>query len=257
MVLVQLQSITKARAEYEEDKDQCPDDETLANIFAHVDYDSNGKATSAELERAMVEHGQDKEDARKFMQAVDTDGDGMMSLEEFKAAVSCLCGVKHQCTPGMKEAMCPDDNMLSELFQAADTNEDKELTFDELEQALHENGMDDSPAEVLHALDTDPNGKVTEGEFKRGFKCFLCDIDAMCTSAQKRMKKDEAPCKSETDCKTYEGCNEPDFLACYDNICYTGTKSDKCTDKANGFDLGPPPSVVGLAMTAVLLVVVD
>jgi hypothetical protein len=47
---------------------------------------------------------------------------------------------------------------------------------------------------------------------------------------------DAQQCSTDADCH-FDGCDQPDLVKCHKKQCFTGTRSDNCTDKANGFDL--------------------
>ena len=61
------------------------DTDTYADSFAILDADGDGKISAAELLRLMQALGDDvtEEAATRAVELMDTDGDGLVSLEEF------------------------------------------------------------------------------------------------------------------------------------------------------------------------------
>jgi|GEM_PF-3359991 Ca2+-binding EF-hand superfamily protein len=95
------------------------EDTDAANaLFAEYDTDSDGKITSSEMD-AKRPTGPPPTDEQTTTSYLDTDGDGIVSTEEYQAAVSAL-GIE-------------DTDAANALFAKYDTDSDGKITADEMQ----------------------------------------------------------------------------------------------------------------------------
>lgn len=156
------------------------DSETISNLFAEMDSDGDGSATSAEIDAAvssliqqMQQQGAEGNrpppppgaqppppppNAEEVISNGDTDGDGSLNLEEFTEA---LAG--------------NDSSRLAEMFAEADTDSDGQVSEEELQTAMdnHAPGGPGGPqasasntaVDFLSAADTDGDSSLSLEEF--------------------------------------------------------------------------------------------
>ncbi len=130
-------------------------------MFARLDPDGNGQIDLAEVKSQMQSadsvdlHGSKK---LEDLTAADTDGDGMVSREEFD-----------QMAPPPPPP--PSQEMQQELFNRLDTDGDGQIDLTELkaqaDQMAETDGRFLELLEQLEAADTDGDGKVTFEEYQQ------------------------------------------------------------------------------------------
>lgn len=144
--------------------------EQAAKIYAEMDTDKDGKVDFTEFQEAM---GVSKDDmkrrmlkkfgnAEKALKAIDKDGDGKVSEEEFLAAA--------------KDMNIPED-LAKEIFKDLEKANGGELTTDEFMKEFGADADDlkerlaeefDSADNAFDSMDADGNGEVSKEEFLAG-----------------------------------------------------------------------------------------
>jgi len=141
---------------------EIPEDELaeLAEAFKMFDQDGNGTMNKEELGTVMRSLGQEitHENLDLIFASVDNDKSGCICFDEFLVLMSRF--------------MPPEGNTEDELmaaFQYFDKGKTGTFGLDEIEQAIHQLGMDITPAQMKNMLscaDTDHDGQMTFGDFK-------------------------------------------------------------------------------------------
>lgn len=129
-------------------------------VFSRFDKNGDNTINTQELGAVMQALGQDiSEDELKMLIAqVDTDGDGVISFQEFLEAM-----VKRMKSWGSEQEM-------REVFRAFDLNGDGHISVDELKQAMAKLGELLSQEELdtmIQEADVDKDGQVNYEEFMR------------------------------------------------------------------------------------------
>lgn len=126
--------------------------------FDLFDKDRDGAITTQELNDVMTALGQSptEEDLKKMLQEVDTDGNGIIDLNEFLNLIT-----RHQ------ETSDPEKDML-DVFRMFDKNGDGFITADELSLVMTNLGQsmsDDEVREMIGEADNDGDGRIDYEEF--------------------------------------------------------------------------------------------
>lgn len=111
--------------------------------FATLDANSDGKITQAEIDALK---------ATRFA-AMDTDGNGKISAEEFAA------GRKAKSEERAEKFEERKAKMIEKMIEKLDTDEDGEISADEMD-AMGKTSM-------IERLDTDGDGTISEEEFEK------------------------------------------------------------------------------------------
>lgn len=164
--------------------------EFLQKMFARLDGDGDGKVTQDEFTTAMEKRlganaaaSGGATDAATVFQKMDSDGDGGINLGEFKTAMETLraarggpggpngAGGPPPPPPpgGGDEAAASDD--AQEVFDAMDTNQDGQVSAEELLAALKKKA--EERAETVGASGAAP----TEADFQQAFDAIDTDGD--------------------------------------------------------------------------------
>ena len=117
---------------------------SVSDIFASIDTDSDGSVTQTELDAQakadftsrmqqggmlsgsnMLQASQSSDMAQNFLSNADSDGNGVLSLDEFEAA---------------KPEDAPDDVSSSDIFAQLDADSDGSLTASELQAGQSQGG---------------------------------------------------------------------------------------------------------------------
>ena len=67
--------------------------------------------------------------------------------------------------------------------------------------------------------------------------CITADLPVLTTFDASSTSDSRPSCTTDADC-AYTGCDQPDIVVCYQNLCYTGTNDSRCDSQANSYDLG-------------------
>ncbi|CAE6023688.1 unnamed protein product [Arabidopsis arenosa] len=147
--------------------DNLPNEEIAAivQMFQTMDTDKNGHLTFEELRDGLKKIGQvvPDGDVKMLMDAADTDGNGMLSCEEFVTLSIHL-----------KRMGC--DEHLQEAFKYFDKNRNGFIELDELKEALcddklgHGNGNDQWIKDIFFDVDLNKDGRISFDEFKAMMK---------------------------------------------------------------------------------------
>lgn len=118
----------------------CQDEDAIKadaeTAFALLDLDGNGSVERAEFEKYLLTYGYTPSAVAKIFSTLDLDGNNEISLQELRDGLVeyCRCGA---CEPKVIEQSHAEADAL---FAAADTNDDGELSSDELRVHLLERG---------------------------------------------------------------------------------------------------------------------
>eukprot|EP00245_Coleochaete_scutata_P005501 TRINITY_DN19115_c0_g1_i2.p1 TRINITY_DN19115_c0_g1~~TRINITY_DN19115_c0_g1_i2.p1 ORF type:complete len:218 (+),score=46.96 TRINITY_DN19115_c0_g1_i2:64-717(+) len=130
-----------------------------------IDEDGDGQINASELQQALEMNGATLSlaEVRTVMQKADTNGNGMLSLSEFKAWMN---------GPSPAAASGPqlDDGEFKRLFSLFDENGDGEISVVELWKTMQYVGIGLSFAhaeEMMKVADTNRDGAIDFHEFKK------------------------------------------------------------------------------------------
>jgi calcium-dependent protein kinase len=136
--------------------------EGLAEIFKEFDIDGDGMLSLSELkvglEKKLLETADGEpegsshtsmQDAQLFLQSLDSDGDGVVNVDEFIAAT-------------MKEQQYLTHQRIHMAFETFDTDQSKSLNMEEITQAL---GGDNLAKNIMLKFDKDGDGEISFDEF--------------------------------------------------------------------------------------------
>ena len=132
-----------------------------SSIFDVIDADKSGEIEPAELVMHLLGLGQDHESVSELFAALDTDGDGKISREEFIAGFDKL---EAEMEPEAEAA-------AAATFAAVDADKSGKLDLEELLSALAAAGDDADRAEVealFKRLDVNGDGAITMEEWRAG-----------------------------------------------------------------------------------------
>jgi Ca2+-binding EF-hand superfamily protein len=122
-----------------------PDTE-LMRVFKSFDTDADGRILASKFQKL---RRSTTAEAKEMVAAVDTDGDGFISIEEFGALLD----------DGESDA-------LRMAFQEYDENGDGMITAEELCRALPRDLTVEKCAEMIAGVDKDGDGVISFDEFK-------------------------------------------------------------------------------------------
>ncbi|MEZ5357262.1 MAG: EF-hand domain-containing protein [Candidatus Zixiibacteriota bacterium] len=135
-------------------------------MFSRLDPDGDGQIDLAELTAQSQEAGKSDEFMSRMIEdltAADTNGDGMVSFEEFEQMPPP--------PPPPDGAPPPGGGDLTELFNQLDADGDGQIDLAELQSQLESSETSDSRMadliERLSAADTNGDGLVSQTEFKQ------------------------------------------------------------------------------------------
>jgi len=155
-------------------------------IFDRLDADGNGTLEFADCERMgqeVIRSGRVAGDSTKasalfaayrdgwdrLVAAADADGDGVITREEFRSAMSDTLGRREQVVAGCR-------SVLDAEFSAIDGDDDGLVPVADFQRYLEALGS--SPAEAAATcslMDTDNDGQVSREEFHAGWEQYLLD----------------------------------------------------------------------------------
>ncbi|WP_329461016.1 EF-hand domain-containing protein [Streptomyces sp. NBC_01431] len=153
-------------------------------IFDRLDADGNGVLEFADCEhmgREVIRSGRVSADSAKaialfaayreawdrLVEAADSDGDGIITREEFRSAMSDTLGRREQVVSGCR-------SVLDAEFAAIDADDDGLVPVADFQGYLEALGS--SPAEAAATcsqLDTNNDGQVSRAEFHAGWEHYL------------------------------------------------------------------------------------
>ncbi|WP_282791585.1 EF-hand domain-containing protein [Streptomyces sp. CC224B] len=164
-------------------------------IFDRLDIDGNGVLEFADCLRmgqAVIRAGHVREDSseadalftayreawQRLVEAADADGDGVITREEFKAAMSETLGRREQVVAGCRA-------VLDAEFRAIDADDDGLVPSADFQRYLEALGS--TPAEAratCESLDANGDGRVSREEFHDGWTQYLLSDDLTAVGSQ-------------------------------------------------------------------------
>ncbi|XP_027072378.1 calmodulin-like protein 3 [Coffea eugenioides] len=156
----------------------------LRSIFATFDKNNDGYITEQELKDSLnnIGMGMTESDIADMVRKVDSNGDGLIDLEEFCESFDSLIG-RGEMNEEEQERDANDDedeevsreDDLKEAFAVFDGNKDGLITVEELGLVLSSLGFKEGKKledciEMIRKVDVDGDGMVNFDEFKRMMK---------------------------------------------------------------------------------------
>ena len=139
-------------------------------VFSMLDENSDGEITKAELQTRLLSYGYTEDRIETVFGKIDTNGDDVLSQEEFGDAYVQYPTLRT--APGLGGALKEKLNADADaVFDMLDANKDGTVEEKELVDYLV-NGCgyaDDLPATILKAVDFDKSGEVDRDEFRKAF----------------------------------------------------------------------------------------
>ncbi|KAL8263654.1 hypothetical protein R6Q59_021784 [Mikania micrantha] len=128
----------------------------LKEMFKGMDTDNSGTITVEELKEGLSKQGTklSENEVKQLMEAADADGNGTIDYDEFITAT-------------MHMNRMDREEHLYTAFQYFDKDNSGYITIEEMEQAIHEYGMNDGRdiKEIVSEIDTDNDGRINYEEF--------------------------------------------------------------------------------------------
>ena len=179
--------------------DSLEDEDAIEDIFKALDDDGSGSIDASELEKEMKRRGMkyNSSDLKKIMAAVDVNGDGQISLEEFKSAIksgvmkdtilwSLLSEDVEKGARAAKKRLQNLQNVgekkIEEIFRALDDDDSGSIDASELEAELKRRGTKfghDDLCKIMAAVDVNGDGKISLDEFKGAIKSGVISQTAL------------------------------------------------------------------------------
>lgn len=128
-------------------------------LLSSLDTDGDGKVSSDELKTALSSSDSDSPESGVLVSLsqsfsdLDSDGDDGLSLDELSAMA-----------PPPPPQAAPDASAVDELLSALDSDGNGGVSSDELSSALASTGSSEDSSTVFSALDTNQDGSVTADE---------------------------------------------------------------------------------------------
>lgn len=150
--------------------------ERIESLFRSIDVDGNKTLNKAELIKFCKEGSVDRAGAERLVRKCDTDKDGKVTMDEWKAmfekeATRSDIKMVEMVVWLTELAKALTDKRIEALFKKIDTDGGGHLDKEELRQFCDEAGNFKLQSEALQAsLDADGDGKVTLKEWKAMFK---------------------------------------------------------------------------------------
>lgn len=148
----------------------------LRSVFATFDKNDDGYITKQELRESLKNIGisVEERDVEDMVQKVDSNGDGLIDLDEFYKLFDSISGLDRE-KQGSEEAGEGRDGDLKEAFDVFDGNKDGLITVEELGLVLSSLGFTegkkfDDCQEMIRKVDVDGDGMVNFDEFKMMMK---------------------------------------------------------------------------------------
>jgi len=133
----------------------------LRTQFDQMDTDGNGKIDREELTSFILKKGGTRVDAEArathIISQVDHDGDGRLSVEEWKNAK--VAGMLGQ-----------DDKLVKSQFQKIDKDNDGFITHEELSKLFNWTLTKDLISRMIQEIDENKDGKISYSEFVKAMK---------------------------------------------------------------------------------------
>ncbi len=132
------------------------------DFFAKYDTDGDGEITSEELGAGNTGRMmppppsvEDEDSEDSFSSSTDTNGDGVISVEEYEAFVK---------NNNITDALSAED-----FFNLYDTDKDGKISVDEVRQGAANAGVEDVPskASLPSEIDTDGDGSLSSDEYEK------------------------------------------------------------------------------------------
>jgi len=133
----------------------------LKKQFEQMDSDGNGQVDMKELTDFIMRQGGTRNDAQikasHIIKEVDQNGDGMLSIEEWKnAKVAGMIG--------------NDEKLLQTQFERIDENNDGYITHDELSKLFNWTLTKELISLMIQEIDENKDGRISYGEFVKAMK---------------------------------------------------------------------------------------
>jgi Ca2+-binding EF-hand superfamily protein len=132
------------------------------NMFDSLDADSDGYAGMEELTAVFGN------DASKIMNLVDTDGDGQISRAESDAHEAEKKAQGNTMNQGMS---ANNSQMFTDFFNSIDTNQDGNISQDELKTAMGDNASNVS--NLFSQIDSNEDGSIDSSEFETAMQASM------------------------------------------------------------------------------------
>lgn len=133
----------------------------LRKQFDQMDTDGNGQIDLEELTNFILKKGGTRDDAQArathIISEVDHNGDGRLSVEEWKNAK--VAGMLGQ-----------DDKLLKSQFERIDENNDGFITHEELSKLFNWTLTKDLISRMIQEIDENKDGKISYSEFVKAMK---------------------------------------------------------------------------------------
>jgi Ca2+-binding EF-hand superfamily protein len=135
--------------------------DVASNLIDALDTNGDGVVSAEELQKGLSASGSGSNaDAASAIARIDTDGDGNVSKDELASAVQSGMDARKAAQAG---------DVAMSLISATDTDNDGALSLDEVAKALGKTGDADKASlqQAFSSIDTDGDGKVSKDELTK------------------------------------------------------------------------------------------
>lgn len=132
---------------------------SIADIYADMDADGDGKVTEAEFVAARPDDVSE-DGAKGLFASIDTEGSGSITEEQFADSIKRHGGPQGGPPPGGGDAASTD-----EIYDALDTNKDGVVSEEEFLAAHPADVTDEQAAALFKSIDTDNKGSIAKEQF--------------------------------------------------------------------------------------------
>ena len=166
--MTQRLPVTRSVAITMQVQEQEQDEATAAmTMLAVMDLDGNGAVSQEELREFLAKYSYTESASVKIFNALDTNGDGEISLSEFSSLASLAKPVDQP------QLAAQVDAEADEMFDEIDINGDGDISSSELTQLLRKRGYTAIASDaVLRTLDINNDGVLSRDELRTGFRKY-------------------------------------------------------------------------------------